>query len=93
MEVARDPALQAGGAVPLERTDGAIAALGEVLDRGAVMDGAGGPQSTFVLAAAAAAAPLPLNKSAAPGGLVLGRRTSHCDTAGSGYPEYCSSST
>jgi uncharacterized protein DUF6011 len=28
-----------------------------------------------------------------PGGLVLGRRTSHCDTAGSGYPEYCSSST
>src|SRR4030095_3500750 len=44
MDVARDPALQAGGAVPLERTDGAVAALGDVLDRGAVMDSAGGLQ-------------------------------------------------
>jgi hypothetical protein len=37
MDVARDPTLQAAGALPLERTDGAVAALGDVLDRGVVM--------------------------------------------------------
>jgi hypothetical protein len=37
MDVARDPTLQAAGALPLERTHGAVAALGDVLDRGVVM--------------------------------------------------------
>jgi hypothetical protein len=37
MDVAGEPALQAPGALPLKRTDGVVAALGDVLDRGVLM--------------------------------------------------------
>ncbi len=44
VHIAREAALPAGGALGLERTAGTVAALGDVFDRRAVMNGAGGFQ-------------------------------------------------